>query len=156
MPRYDFTNRALGDLRDIARYTKETWGEKQARLYLEAIRPGGGTNIHDALVESLRQKPIEGTLPIVLFLTDGLPTVGQTREVSIREVAKKANPYERRIFTFGVGVDVNTPLLDKIAVETRAVATFVLPKEDVEVKVASVYRRLAGPILASPKLCVST
>jgi Ca-activated chloride channel family protein len=126
--------------------------EAKAREYLKSIRPGGGTNIHDALVEALRQKPTVGALPLVLFLTDGLPTVGQTSEVAIREIAKKSNSFDRRIFTFGVGVDVNSPLLDKIAVETRAISTFVLPKEDVEVKVASVFRRLSGPVLATPTL----
>ena len=40
MPRYDVTRRALTDLRDIARYTRETWGQKQARLYLEELELG--------------------------------------------------------------------------------------------------------------------
>jgi len=125
---------------------------QSAREYLKSIKARGGTNIHDALLEALRQKPTGGMLPIVLFLTDGLPTVGQTSEVAIRDVAVKANPHKRRVFTFGVGVDVNTPLLEKIALDTRAAATFVLPKEDVEVKVGSVFKRLSGPILAGPKL----
>jgi Ca-activated chloride channel family protein len=78
--------------------------------------------------------------------------MGQTSEVAIRRLATEGNPFNRRIFTFGVGVDVNTPLLDKIATETRATATFVLPKEDVEVKVAKVFSRLSGPVLAEPEL----
>jgi Ca-activated chloride channel family protein len=127
---------------------------RDAREYIRNIRVRGGTNIRDALVEALRQRPMRGFLPIVLFLTDGLPTVGETSEKVIREVAMKGNPYERRIFTFGVGVDVNTPLLDKIAAETRATATFVLPKEDIEVKVGQVTKRLVGPVLAAPKLRV--
>lgn len=129
---------------------------KAARAYLAGIKSRGGTNIHDALLEAMRQKPRKGVLPIVLFLTDGLPTVGQTSEIAIRNVAIKANPYEKRIFTFGVGVDVNTPLLEKIASSTRATATFVLPKEDVEVKVAQVFKRLAGPVLAEPEIAVIT
>ena len=40
MPRYDFTQRALADLRNIARYTRETWGPKQARLYREELELG--------------------------------------------------------------------------------------------------------------------
>jgi Ca-activated chloride channel homolog len=131
---------------------KSAASEKAAREYVKAIKAGGGTNIHDALVEALRQKPMKDFLPIVLFLTDGLPTVGQTSEVAIREAAAKANTYNRRIFTFGVGVDVNTPLLEKIAVSSRAAPTFVMPKEDVEVKVAQVFKRLSGPVLASPEL----
>jgi Ca-activated chloride channel family protein len=124
----------------------------KARTYLETVTARGGTNIHDALVEALRQKPTPDMLPLVLFLTDGLPTVGETSEAVIRDAAMKANEYDRRVFTFGVGVDVNTPLLDKVARETRATATFVLPKQDVEVKVAGVFRRLSGPVLAEPVL----
>ena len=135
---------------------KNPENEKAARRYVKGIKANGGTNIHDALVETLHQKPTEGLLPIVLFLTDGLPTVGNTSEVAIREVAIKGNFHNRRIFTFGVGMDVNAPLLEKIASETRAKATFVLPKEDIEVKVGQVFKQLKGPILADPQLDITT
>jgi Ca-activated chloride channel homolog len=131
---------------------KDKESAARAEKYIAAIQARGGTNIHDALLEALRAKPREGFLPIVLFLTDGLPTVGQTSEVAIRDVAMKSNPYNRRIFAFGVGVDVNAPLLDKISVETRGMATFVMPKEDVEVKVGQVFKRLIGPVLADPRI----
>lgn len=127
---------------------------RQAREYIGALRVSGGTNIHDSVVEALRQKPVEGMLPLVLFLTDGLPTIGQTSEKAIREAVAKGNPHQRRVFTFGVGVDVNTPLLSRIARETRASAEFVLPKEDVEVKVGRVFERLRGPLLTRPTLRV--
>jgi hypothetical protein len=93
-------------------------------------------------------------MPLVLFLTDGLPTIGQTSEKAIREAVAKGNPHQRRVFTFGVGVDVNTPLLSRIARETRASAEFVLPKEDVEIKVGRVFDRLRGPLLTRPALRV--
>jgi Ca-activated chloride channel homolog len=125
---------------------------KAARAYIKAIKARGGTNIHDAILEAVRPKPHKGMLPIVLFLTDGLPTVGQTSEKSIRDTAIKGNRYERRIFTFGVGADVNTPLLEKISFETRGTPTFVMPKEDVELKVAKVFKRLAGPVLAGTEV----
>lgn len=124
----------------------------KARTYIKNIQPNGGTNINDALTEALNPEPTPGTLPVVLFLTDGLPTVGQTSEAAIKEAARKINKAERRIFTFGVGYDVNAPLLTGIAKNTRATSTFVLPEENVEVKVGQVYRRLSGPVLASPKL----
>ena len=131
---------------------KNVESTKQARDYISALRVSGGTNIHDSVVEALRQKPLEGMLPLVLFLTDGLPTIGQTSEKAIREAVAKGNPHQRRVFTFGVGVDVNTPLLSRIARETRASAEFVLPKEDVEVKVGRVFDRLRGPLLTKPAL----
>jgi len=129
--------------------------EAAARAYIEGITATGGTNIHDALVTALSQEPTEGMLPIVLFLTDGLPTVGQTSELAIRDVVIKSNPHNRRVFTFGVGVDVNAPLLEKIADQSRAKAVFVLPKEDVEVKIGRVFKQLTGPILADTELEVA-
>jgi Ca-activated chloride channel homolog len=125
---------------------------RAARAFVRGLRVRGGTDIYDALQEALRMKATRDTLPIVLFLTDGLPTVGQTSEKAIRELAAKGNPQHRRVFTFGVGVDVNTPLLDKIALETRGASTFVLPKEDIEVKVGQIFKRLSGPVLAEPTL----
>ena len=145
---YDDTVHALFD--DSVEKTRDSTAAAEA--FLGRLVTGSGTNIHDALVEALRRKPREGMLPIVLFLTDGLPTVGQTSESAIRGVATKANPHQRRIFTFGVGFDVNTPLLERLAMDTRAAATFVLPRENVEVKVGGVFKRLAGPVLADPKL----
>lgn len=124
----------------------------EARAYLQAIRPVGGTNIHDALVEALRQEPTDGMLPLVLFLTDGLPTIGRTSELAIRGVAEHGNPHRRRVFTFGVGEDVNAPLLDRIADVSRAVSTYVLPGQDVELEVARVFKRLYGPVLADAKI----
>ena len=125
---------------------------EDARHYVRGLAANGGTNIHDALAEALRQKPADGLLPVVLFLTDGLPTVGVCDEVAIREAAMKGNPHSRRIFTFGVGYDVNAPLLNHLATNSRAVSTFVLPQENVEDKISQVYRRLTGPVLASPKI----
>ena len=119
---------------------------RKAERYLESINPLGGTNIYDALVEALRQKPRGNRLPVVLFLTDGLPTVGRTSEVAIRELAEKANPHDRRIFTFGVGGDVNAPLLQSISSDSRGRATFVLPNESVELKIARIFRQLSGPV----------
>lgn len=40
IPRYDFTRQALADLRGIARYTRRTWGQKQARFYREELELG--------------------------------------------------------------------------------------------------------------------
>ncbi len=126
----------------------------QARSYIRRLQAEGGTNIHDALVEALRQERTRDALPLVLFLTDGLPTVGEQREIAIRNAVVSSNKHGRRIFTFGVGYDVNAPLLTSIAGATRAATTFVLPNENVEAKVSQVFKRLSGPVLADPQLVV--
>lgn len=124
------------------------------RDYIAGIRVSGGTNIHDALQAAVSQQPVAGMLPLVLFLTDGVPTIGQTQEKKIREAISAGNRHHRRIFTFGVGVDVNTPLLARLADDSRARATYVLPKENVELKVARVFSRLSGPVISEPQLRV--
>ena len=129
---------------------KQTIG--QARTYIKELKAAGSTNIHEALVEAMRQTPTPEMLPLTIFLTDGLPTAGETRETAIRSAVIAANVHKRRIFSFGVGFDVNAPLLTSIANATRATTTFVLPNESVEAKVSQVFRRLSGPVLADPQL----
>jgi Ca-activated chloride channel homolog len=132
--------------------TQNKENAETARKYIDAIKSNGGTNLYEALRSSLEQKPSADALGLVLFLTDGLPTVGNTSEVAIRELVTKSNPYNRRVFTFGVGVDLNAPLLQKMAEDSRARAEFVLPNENVEVKVGRVFKALTGPVLASPTI----
>ncbi|MDA3959332.1 MAG: VWA domain-containing protein [Planctomycetota bacterium] len=122
--------------------------EAAARAWLDAMQPRGGTNIHDALLAALQQaQPNEGELPVVLFLTDGVATVGPTVESVIRERARSANANQCRIFTFGVGDDVDSHLLEKIADDSGARSTFVLPGENIELATATVFDRLRGPVL---------
>jgi Ca-activated chloride channel family protein len=131
-----------------------------AKKYISDLKSDGGTNIHDALLEALRPEVLAGEngpmLPMVLFLTDGLPTVGVTSEAQIREASARANTHKRRMFTFGVGFDVNAPLLDHLAEANRGASINVLPKENVEIAVSKVFRRLQGPVMNEPSLTVRT
>ncbi len=120
--------------------------------YLNSLDPDGGTNIHGALLDALRAAPRGDMLPLVLFLTDGLPTTGIVDEARIRDDVARANTRNRRIFTFGVGYDVNAPLLDKLAEASRGASVNVLPGENIELAVSSVFRRLEGPALEAPQL----
>lgn len=140
------------DSYEKAPVAKSSDSAQKAKAYLGALRPGGGTNIHDALLQAVRPAVAGEALPMIVFLTDGMPTVGITSEVAIREAVAKANTFDRRVFSFGVGYDVNTPLLSSISNSSHAVPTFVLPGENVENKVSQVFRRLDGPRLASAAL----
>jgi Ca-activated chloride channel family protein len=57
-----------------------------------------------------------------------------------------------RLFTFGVGYDVNTALLDKLAAENGGVAEYVEPKEDLEIKVSNFFTKINSPVLTNLKL----
>lgn len=131
---------------------KDATTTRDAREYIQRLGPSGGTNIHDALLEALRPTPADATLPMILFLTDGLPTIGERNEARIREAVMAGNTSKRRIFTFGVGHDVNFPLISAIATASRGATTVVDPAEDVETKVSQVFKRLNGPIVTSPAM----
>jgi Ca-activated chloride channel family protein len=125
----------------------------RAQSFIKETKPIGGTAINDALQKALALRPDRGDRPfIIIFLTDGRPTVGNTREDDIVGNVKKGAGGNVRVFCFGIGHDVNTHLLDRITEETRAFSQYVLPEEDIEVKVSSFFTRIKEPVLAAPKL----
>ena len=123
-----------------------TGGNVRAAVeYLDALRANGGTNIQGALEEALASDTPEGRLPLVLFLTDGAPTVGETRPDAIVQRAADLRR-QRRLFTFGIGADVNAALLEQLALQGRGTATFVRPEESVERAIGVVTDRLTRPV----------
>lgn len=131
---------------------KSTESEKAALAWIDSIQPRGGTNIHEALKTALEQPAQADLFPLVLFLTDGLPTIGETKEKAILSLAEKANSAQRRVFTLGVGTDVNAPLLRKIGEVSRAESLFILPGEDVAEKVVLLAKSLQEPLVTNPQL----
>ncbi|HUR47332.1 MAG TPA: VIT domain-containing protein [Candidatus Saccharimonadales bacterium] len=126
---------------------------EKARNFIKDLKPMGGTAIDDALKKALAIRPEKQDRPYVLiFLTDGRPTVGNTDENQILDSVKKENKSNTRIFCFGIGTDVNTHLLDQIADETKAFSQYVLPEEDIEVKVSNFYTKIKEPVLANPQI----
>jgi len=127
-------------------------GRKQGERFVQALRPVGGTNINEALLVAERQFEASNRPKILVFLTDGLPTVGETNVGRIVDNVRNARPSGVRLFTFGVGYDVNTTLLDKLAAENGGVADYVEPKEDLEVKVSNFFAKVSYPVLTDIKL----
>lgn len=125
----------------------------QAEDFIKGLRPIGGTAIDDALKKAMALRPERGDRPfVVIFLTDGRPTIGETGENNIIATVKRANEGRTRVFCFGIGTDVNTHLLDKITEETRAFSQYVLPEEDLEVKVSNFFAKIKEPVLANPSI----
>ena len=92
---------------------------------------------------------------VIVFLTDGEPTVGETSEDAIVADTNKAADDGTRIFCFGLGTDVNAHLLDRIADNTHAASDYVLPQEDIEVKVSNFFAKIREPVLSNVTLTLS-
>jgi Ca-activated chloride channel homolog len=125
----------------------------KASEFVRTVKPIGGTAIADALEAALKLKPADKGRPfLVVFLTDGKPTIGETDEDRIVARVARDQDSATRIFCFGIGTDINTHLLDKITERTRAASQFVLPEEDLEVKVSNFFTKIKEPLLTNLKL----
>ncbi len=121
---------------------------KKALHFVDNIEDSGGTNINEALSEGLGMIT-QGERPsYILFLTDGLPTVGVTDVAAIVKNINSANDRKSRIFAFGVGYDVNTELLDRISSGNRGTSVYVSENDNLEVAISQFYEKISSPLLS--------
>jgi len=126
--------------------------KSKALQFVEEIEDSGGTNINDALIQALKLTQAGERPNYILFLTDGLPTVGITRTLDILQNISQGNKFDSRIFVFGVGNDVNTELLDRISSDNRGTSVYVGEKDDLEVAISSYYEKISSPLLSDLKI----
>jgi len=123
----------------------------EAQRFVRSLYAGGGTNIDRALQEALDMAG--GERPqFIIFVTDGLPTEGVTDIDRIIGNVARAAPGNVRLFTFGVGYDVNTTLLDTISQAHRGASAYVEPGESIEEQVAAFYAKISTPLLSDVHL----
>ena len=122
---------------------------QEARSFIDNLRAEGGTNINDSVVAALKQFQTSERPAMIVFVTDGLPTVGTTDVKQILKNAADANRAGVRLFSFGVGYDVNTNLLDKLASDNRGASDYIEPNEDLEVKVSNFFAKVNYPVLSN-------
>ncbi len=125
-----------------------------AKKFVEKMRAQGGTAIHDALIRSLENSTEDGRPSILIFLTDGMPTVGETGYEKIVADASSANDGRRRLFVFGVGDDVNTILLDRLADDGRGYPIYVKPDVEIEKELGILSNRISRPVFSDITLSI--
>jgi Ca-activated chloride channel homolog len=129
-----------------------------AKKWVDNLEATGGTAIDPALASALEMRPKkdEGRTFTVVFFTDGVPTIGETTDPEkILKNTIARNTANTRIFTFGVGDDVNASFLDRLAEGTRALSTYVRPAEDIEAKVSGLYAKISNPVLTNLKVATT-
>jgi len=125
----------------------------EAVEFINNMKARGGTDINSALERALASFDADASRPrLIVFITDGQPTVGITAPEAILDNLTSANKSRVRIFPFGVGYDVNTHLLDKIAQIHRGDPEYVLPEENIEVKVSAFFDKVGYPVLSDMRL----
>jgi Ca-activated chloride channel family protein len=141
-----------------------------ARAFTDELKAVGGTDINAALQHALSMSPARSKMDLglgvepggrswrnnpyfIVFITDGEPTVGVTDPAAILKNVSDTNATKQaRLFVLGVGYQVNTKLLDRLADDNGGARDYVTPSEDLELKISAFYSKLANPVLAALKL----
>ena len=129
----------------------------EAISWIDRMKALGGTNINQALLEAISfRNPTEdsntGRPLVLLFLTDGLPTEGVTDIGQILANTRHNSTSYLRLFSFGVGNDVNTELLDSLADENGGLVSYVRPGESIQEEMSSLYSKIQTPVLSNLEL----
>jgi len=125
----------------------------RARRFASHFVAAGGTAIHGALREGLAHQRPTGMPRLVVFLTDGMPTVGVTTP---DRIVNDASMWAAgaRLYAFGVGDDVNTTFLDSVAQRTGGVGDYFRDGAEMERRLSAFYDRVAFPILTDLELAL--
>jgi Ca-activated chloride channel homolog len=158
---YSVNNLNPGDGFDIIRFSTEAYSLfgnieeatesniKKAEKFIESLKPVGGTNIEEALKIALKENDNSGKTHLIIFITDGKPTIGETNDELLLKKLANSNKSKTRIFTFGIGNEINTHFLDKITDLTKATRTYISPNEDIEIKISNFYNKVHSPVLTN-------
>src|SRR6266446_1448710 len=123
-----------------------TDARRDAESWIRGLDAEGGTNIAGALTEAFAQAPAEQSLGVVVFLTDGQASTGETDPERITASAEQGRG-KFRVFSFGIGDDVNTYLLDRLTERARGTTEYMRPGENIERAVGTLAAKVASPVL---------
>lgn len=121
--------------------------------WVNRLDASGGTDIDSALTRAMTL--VDSERPTyLLFLTDGLPTEGETTTANILENVTESAPDNVRLFAFGVGDDVDTFLLDNLTSQHHGASSYVRPGERLDEIVSNFYARMSTPMLTDITLTI--
>lgn len=133
----------------------DTDTRQAAREFANGLAALGGTNIHGALSAALAADTKDEKRPyLVVFMTDGMPTVDITNPDALLKSVEQKNTNRVRFHVLGVGSQVNTHLLDKLAEINRGTREYCTEKEDLEIKMGAFVGRLSSPVMTDLRVQV--
>jgi len=120
--------------------------KERAKRFVSDFEAAGGTAIDEALIAAVGSG---SESQLVLFITDGRPTVGEVAaDVILKNLDSRNGSRRSRIFSLGVGEDLNTHLMDMLSEKNGGTSHYVRPGEDVKVAIAALYEHIAFPVLS--------
>jgi len=119
----------------------------EAHQFVDQMYALGMTNIGAAIDSSLVQTYRDSASPNIIFLTDGEPTIGITLTDSILNRARIKNTKRVRIFSFGVGEDINRTLLTSLSMENFGYAYYIDSDDSIALMVENHIKRISKPLM---------
>ena len=110
--------------------------------FVQRLHEGGGTDIALALATAikLQAQTLDGPR-VVVFMTDGQSDTDKAVE------AAKLDTKDVRLFTLGLGKDVNKPLLSRLAAVKRGTFSYIDTAASIEPEVARLAAHISRPLL---------
>ncbi len=129
----------------------------RAKEFVADWQAAGGTNCEEALKLALNEKGAPGRSRLVILITDGRPTIGETGEDALLQLVAKAGSggHGLRIFPVAIGSEINTHLLDRIAEQTRTFRTYIAAGEEIESGISRFFDKIGSPVLSDVSLRIS-
>ncbi len=123
----------------------------EALAWVDRQSAQGSTDINRALLEAAAIAESERPTYLI-FLTDGLPTEGIVDSQDILDNFARSASKNLRLFSFGVGYDVDTILLDSLAQAHHGTSSYVSPGERLDEAVSAFYAKISTPVLTDLQL----
>jgi len=120
---------------------------ERASTWVDKLKPRGRTAVEEAMTLALKLFTTDSNAKTLIFLADGNPNEGESDTDKLAAIVEKLNTRHARIFTFGIGNEINTRLLDMLAMDNGGTSSYVMPKENLTERVTEFYDRLANPVL---------
>ncbi|XP_036189696.1 inter-alpha-trypsin inhibitor heavy chain H4-like [Myotis myotis] len=134
-----------------------TQNVEEAKKYANSIQARGGTNINDAMLLAVllldiatREEQLpSGSVSLLLLLTDGDPTVGETNPRKIQKNVQEAIGGQYSLFCLGFGFDVSYAFLEKLALDNGGLARRIYEDSDSALQLQDFYQEVANPLLTT-------
>ncbi|XP_029287208.1 inter-alpha-trypsin inhibitor heavy chain H3-like [Cottoperca gobio] len=123
---------------------------ESAKTFSRGIRERGSTDINGAVLEGARMlnaHPREGSASILILLTDGDPTSGETNLEEIQSNVRRAIADKFPLYCLGFGFDVNFEFLEKMSLQNNGVARRIYEDSDAALQLKGFYQEVATPLL---------
>ncbi|MDD4891179.1 MAG: VWA domain-containing protein, partial [Phycisphaerae bacterium] len=127
----------------------EQKNKDKAKEYLGKLNAAGGTDLLAAL-QLAANLQVDGLRNAIVLLSDGQATTTDDHAPFVKLLGEQKA--KTTVFSFGIGNDVNRPLLGTLAERTGGFADYVSGQEDLARKVESLRKKIDSPVMNDVKI----